>query len=440
MSLKDPEAPDVRRRRPRRRSCQPCSRPTRDGAADTPPASTRVRTPRSTRVASWPSWPATRARSATAATRTAAPASTSSTSRTRGTRRSSATTWVPAGHTATCINDCRYLWSVGPANNGSHVNGQPQDVAGVLHPGVDGRPGLRHRRARSDPPVHVRQAGRHEAQQQHDGVHALRRRRPGRHRLDVGLRRRARLLHQRPASRPDDGHRPLRDGDRSGPVRRRQRAVLESDAQYGTISVEHNSYHRTQAASDTSPKTVTTADGRDAQQDRPAVRHAGERHVSCTSTSGGGSGRFVDREPRRQLRRQGWDPTWTPRTRPSATSSRSSTTTRRRTSRVEQRRQLLGALVHGASATWSRSLLRPGHARPRRVRPDDIKQAGYIRIPAVAASRRQPGPAANNTSAAYWHNGYIYVADYTRGIDVLRYTDPIKGVVQPKVCWNACDK
>ena len=48
--------------------------------------------------------------------------------------------WVPAGHTQTCINDCRYLWTVGPANNGSHVTGQPQDIAGVLHPDWSGVP------------------------------------------------------------------------------------------------------------------------------------------------------------------------------------------------------------------------------------------------------------------------------------------------------------
>ena len=72
--------------------------------------------------------------------------------------------------------------------------------------------------------------------------------------------------------------------------------------------------------------------------------------------------------------------------------------------------------------------------------PTDIKQAGYFRVPAVAASGGTPAQPANNTSAVYWHNGYIYIADYTRGIDVLRYTDPIKGVVQPLVCWNACDK
>jgi hypothetical protein len=68
--------------------------------------------------------------------------------------------------------------------------------------------------------------------------------------------------------------------------------------------------------------------------------------------------------------------------------------------------------------------------------PTDIKQAGYFRIPAVTGTGAQP---ANNASAAYWHNGYVYVADYSRGVDVLRYTDKIKGVVQPKVCWNACD-
>ncbi len=41
---------------------------------------------------------------------------------------------VPAGHTATCIDDCRYIWSVGPSNNGGH-----------LQPRVDGRAGLRDR-------------------------------------------------------------------------------------------------------------------------------------------------------------------------------------------------------------------------------------------------------------------------------------------------------
>ena len=71
--------------------------------------------------------------------------------------------------------------------------------------------------------------------------------------------------------------------------------------------------------------------------------------------------------------------------------------------------------------------------------PTDIKQAGLLPRAGDRGFGRNPAQPANNTSAVYWHNGYVYVADYTRGIDVLRYTDPIKGVVQPKVCWNACD-
>ena len=222
-SLKNPEHAAVRRRRPGLRA-DAAGRRARPGRHRRR-ASTRVRTPPSTRAASWPSWPATRARSATAATRTAAPASTSSTSRTRGTRRSSRYHWVPAGHTATCINDCRYLWSVGPANNGSHVNGQPQDVAGVLHPEWTGVPVVRHRRARPAAPVHVRQPVDMKRNNNTTAYTHSRRRRPGRHRLDVRLRRRPRLLHERPAPRPDDGRGPLRDGDRPGPVRGRQRPV-----------------------------------------------------------------------------------------------------------------------------------------------------------------------------------------------------------------------
>ena len=174
-SLKNPEQPQFVSGVTSKQLEQPAGHVgNRDVPADTPTAaSTRVRTRPSTRAASSPSWPATRARSATTATRAAAPASTSSTSRTRGTRRSSPTTGSrpatprPASTTAaTCGASARPTTARG-------VNGQPQDVAGVLHPGVDRRPGLRDRRARPAAPVHVREAGRHEAQQQHDRLHAL---------------------------------------------------------------------------------------------------------------------------------------------------------------------------------------------------------------------------------------------------------------------------
>ena len=187
--------------------------------------------------------------------------------------------WVPAGHTATCINDCRYLWSVGPANNGSQVSGQPQDVAGVLHPEWTGVPAFVTDVRDTVSPVHVRQAGRHQAQQRHDRVHPLGRRRSGRPGLDVRLRRRPRLLHHRHAHRPDHGRGPLRLGDRPGPVRGRQRPDARDRS-----AVRHGQHRAQLLPRDAGGLRQVPEDdhhgGRShAQQDRPAVRHAGERHL-----------------------------------------------------------------------------------------------------------------------------------------------------------------
>jgi hypothetical protein len=41
--------------------------------------------------------------------------------------------------------------------------------------------------------------------------------------------------------------------------------------------------------------------------------------------------------------------------------------------------------------------------------PRNIRQVGYFR------------PDEANTWAAYWHDGYVFVADFTRGIDILRF-------------------
>jgi hypothetical protein len=43
--------------------------------------------------------------------------------------------------------------------------------------------------------------------------------------------------------------------------------------------------------------------------------------------------------------------------------------------------------------------------------PRDIRQIGFYR------------PDDANTWAAYWHDGYVFVADLTRGVDVLRFED-----------------
>jgi hypothetical protein len=44
--------------------------------------------------------------------------------------------------------------------------------------------------------------------------------------------------------------------------------------------------------------------------------------------------------------------------------------------------------------------------------PRNPIQVGYYR------------PDETSTSAAYWHGDYVYVADYARGVDILRYTGP----------------
>jgi hypothetical protein len=212
---------------------------------------------------------------------------------------------------------------------------------------------------------------------------------------------------------------------------------LETEAQYGTISVEHNSYHVTQAASDKSPKTITTAAGRTINKtDLSYVTQ--ENVTSCTSTSGGGAGRFVTSSLAGSYDGKAWAP-------------ERSATNRYFIEKLDDYtpRDLPGS-VNGSScsAHWFSvvgDMVAIGfYAQGTRILdvsdPTDIKQAGYFRVPAIAASGSTPAQPANNTSAVYWHNGYIYTADYTRGIDVLRYTDPIKGVVQPLVCWNACDK
>ncbi len=345
--------------------------------------------------------------------------------------------WVPAGHTATCINDCRYLWSVGPANNGSKVSGQPQDVAGVLHPEWTGVPAFV---TDVRDPAHPYTYAKPVDMKRNNGTTAYT------HSVDVdqdglawtsgfgGIRGYYTTgMHMDPTTGV------ARYASATDPVPYAGGSVpsLESEAQYGTISVEHNSYHVTQAASDKSPKTVTTATGR--VINKTDLSYVTQENVtSCTSTSGGGSGRFVTSNLAGSYDGKAWSPD-------------RSATNRYFIEKLDDYtpRDLPGSVnASSCSAHWFSvvgDMVAIGfYAQGTRILdvsdPTDIKQAGYFRVPAIAASGNTPAQPANNTSAVYWHNGYIYTADYTRGIDVLRYTDPIKGVVQPLVCWNACDK
>ncbi len=66
--------------------------------------------------------------------------------------------------------------------------------------------------------------------------------------------------------------------------------------------------------------------------------------------------------------------------------------------------------------------------------PEHPKQVGYFRIP-----RGTTGVTAGSASQTVWHNGLVYVADYNRGVDVLRFNGAITGNPDGKICWNSCE-
>jgi hypothetical protein len=71
--------------------------------------------------------------------------------------------------------------------------------------------------------------------------------------------------------------------------------------------------------------------------------------------------------------------------------------------------------------------------------PTNPQQVGWFRVPARTADPSgKPDIISSDTAGAYWHDHYIYVADYQRGVDVLKYTGAPKGEPTSKVCWNSC--
>ena len=54
--------------------------------------------------------------------------------------------------------------------------------------------------------------------------------------------------------------------------------------------------------------------------------------------------------------------------------------------------------------------------------PANPTQVGYFRVPSGTT-----GVTSGSASATYWHKGYVYVADYNRGIDVLKFDGTITG-------------
>jgi hypothetical protein len=69
--------------------------------------------------------------------------------------------------------------------------------------------------------------------------------------------------------------------------------------------------------------------------------------------------------------------------------------------------------------------------------PRNPKQVGYFRVPASGTINTPGEVIASEVAGAYWHGKYVYVSDYSRGIDVLKFNDPT-GTTQSKTCWNSC--
>lgn len=71
--------------------------------------------------------------------------------------------------------------------------------------------------------------------------------------------------------------------------------------------------------------------------------------------------------------------------------------------------------------------------------PTSPQQVGWFRVPDRAAGAK-PAVEGSDSSAAYWHGDYVYVSDYGRGIDVIKYNGEVPGKSEKKVCWNSCEK
>jgi hypothetical protein len=337
--------------------------------------------------------------------------------------------WVPAGHTATCVNDCRYVWSMGPANNGSHVTGQPQDIAGVLHPEWTGVPVFV---TDVRDPLHPYTYANPVDMKRNNNTTAYT------HSADVdqhgiiwtsgfgGVR--GFFTHGRHWD-------PVQGVDRyataTDPIPYAGGSVHSNDPSFATSILEHNSFHVTQDTSDPTASTVTAADGRTFNKED--LQYVTQENVtSCTSTSGGGSGRFEVVNLAGSYNGEDWDPAL-------SASNRFFVETIGDYSAKNNP----GSLASGScSAHWftvmGDMVAIAFYAQGVRVLdmsdPTLPTQVGYVRIPSVSGGVQ----SAQNTSAAYWHNGYIYTADYSRGVDVLKFTGEIKGHVQPKICWNSC--
>jgi hypothetical protein len=319
---------------------------------------------------------------------------------------------IPAGHTSTCINDCHYLWTVGPyqtATPGNDPSWFPQpaysekrggvpvwvtDVSDPAHPFT------------YDKPIDL---DRFDGQTAYD------------HSVDVDRNGVAWVA----GEGGDRGY--WTSGDHWDPVQKKNRVATAYDpVPYagGTTPLtnptqddffgyfDHNAQHITQKVGNYPAGDllyVTNENILDCQ-------HAGElKIVSLSGSYNGEAWRSTPQNPFR-LQLVGH---WTVNGKPGEADS------------------------NNCSAHWftvnGNTIAQAWYAEGTRIidasDPANPTQVGYFRIPNDTAN----GIIGGSASATYWHNGLIYVADYRRGVDVLRFDGQITGTPEG-ICWNSCDK
>jgi hypothetical protein len=72
--------------------------------------------------------------------------------------------------------------------------------------------------------------------------------------------------------------------------------------------------------------------------------------------------------------------------------------------------------------------------------PTNPKQVGWYRVPVrTADAGGKPDIISSDTAGAYWHGKYVYIADYQRGVDIIKLADAdMRGKIESKACWNSC--
>ncbi len=112
------------------------------------------------------------------------------------------------------------------------------------------------------------------------------------------------------------------------------------------------------------------------------------------------------------------------------------TTTNSQGARHHDRRRLLGALVHGQGQHRRARQLRAGHALRRHLGPAQPAAGRLLPRPGQRHDQHRRARSSRATRpAAYWHGKYVYVSDYARGIDVLKFNgadrqDPVEDVLE----------